>query len=325
MSDAMKKVQSGQPLVIPAGAYNAFIDTALDFRQRTTHLGQGRQPSFAQASLVLVRNDSGSDLDRFEILGIDAPVIDPVDNEEAFKNRVAVSGVTPVIAPPEEDPPDEDPEDSHEGRFVVLAEPVKSGKIGRAFAAGVCPVKIDVEAQYGPPCFVEIADGISSHLKLNPRGSATILWLEGGGVYPGLQWALVRLGNPPPSRSVIQVTLSQVGGTQGDGENPATWTYDVADALSGEPLESAVSPVAEPHLWQRPSVGAMQPATFGYAHFEDFPDDGEAGEVLVLGWINEVVKPNFLRYDWRSRQLQIKVGNGTWTMIPGGQAVPIPS
>ena len=319
MSNAMKKVQSGQPLVIPAGAYNAFIDTALDFRQRTTHLGQGQQPAFAQASLVLVRNDSGSDLGRSEILGIDAPVIHPVDNEEAFKNRVAVSGITPVHAPPAYAPRDKD---SHVGRFVVLAEPVKSGKIGRAFAAGVCPVKIDVEAQYGPPCFVEIADGISSHLKLNPRGSATILWLEGGGVYPGLQWALVRLGNPPPSRSVIQVTLSQVGGTQGDGENPATWTYDVADALSGESLGSAVNPVANPHHWRRPVVGAMTKAGFGYAHFQDY---GTGVWVLVLGWINEVVRANYLRYDRYSRQIQIKVGNGTWTRIPGGQAVPIPS
>ena len=322
MSDAMKKVQSGQPLVIPAGAYNAFIDTALDFRQRTTHLGQGRQPSFAQASLVLVRNDSGSDLDRFEILGIDAPVIDPVDNEEAFKNRVAVSGVTPVIAPPEEDPPDEDPEDSHEGRFVVLAEPVKIGKIGRAFAAGVCPVKIDVADESQDCRFAEIAEDLSSNLEVNPSGSAAILWRAGG---TGLQWALVRLGNSSSAKSaILLVTLSQVGGTQGDGENPATWTYDVADALSGEPLESAVSPVAEPHHWQRPSVGAMQPATFGYAHFQDFPDDGEAGEVLVLGWINEMVPSALLRYDLASKQLQTYV-NGTWTMITGGQAVVLPS
>ena len=307
MSDAMKKVQSGQPLVIPAGAYNAFIDTALDFRQRTTHLGQGRQPSFAQASLVLVRNDSGSDLDRFEILGIDAPVIDPEDNEEAFKNRVAVSGVTPVS-------------DTHVGRFVVLAEPVKSGKIGRAFAAGICPVKIDVADESQDCRFAEIAEDLSSNLEVNPSGSAAILWRAGG---TGLQWALVRLGNSSSAKSaILLVTLSQVGGTQGDGENPATWTYDVADALSGEPLESAVSPVAEPHNWQRPSVGAMQPATFGYAHFQDFPDDGEAGEVLVLGWINEMVPSALLRYDLASKQLQTYV-DGTWTMIPGGQAVSL--
>ena len=317
MSDAMKKVQSGQPLVIPAGAYNAFIDTALDFRQRTTHLGQGRQPSVAQPSLVLVRNDSGSDLDRFEILGIDAPVIDPVDNEEAFKNRVAVSGVTPVIAPPEEDPGD-----THVGRFVVLAEPVKIGKIARAYAAGICPVKIDVADESQDCRFAEIAEDLSSNLEVNPSGSAAILWRAGG---TGRQWALVRLGNSSSAKSaILLVTLSQVGGTQGDGENPATWTYDVADALSGEPLESAVSPVAEPHNWQRPSVGAMQPATFGYAHFQDFPDDGEAGEVLVLGWINEMVPSALLRYDLASKQLQTYV-NGTWTMITGGQAVVLPS
>jgi hypothetical protein len=41
MSDSLKRVQSGEPLFIPASAYNAFIDAALDFRQRTAHLGQG--------------------------------------------------------------------------------------------------------------------------------------------------------------------------------------------------------------------------------------------------------------------------------------------
>lgn len=310
MSDALRKVQSGQPLAIPASAYNAFIDAAVDLRQRTAHIGQDTRPASLQPGIVLVRNDSGSARARFEVLGIDSPVIAPTDNEVEFKNHVAFKGVMPAVA-------------SHTGRFVVLAEPIASGKIGRAFTAGVCPIKLVVPDETQDWRFAEIADGVTAHLEANSQGSAAILWRAGG---TGVQWAIVRLGQPVSAQSVIfPVMLSQIGGAQGDGENPATWTYDVVDALSGEPLESAVNPVAAPHRWQRPSAGTMLPATFGYAHFQD---DGEGGEDIVLGWINEMADlavidlTNLIRYDLASRQLQVNV-DGTWTMITGGQAISL--
>jgi hypothetical protein len=269
MSSALRKVRSGDPLVIPAAAYNAFIDAALDFRQRTAHLGQGAQPSFSQASIVLVRNDSGSNQNRMAVLGVEAPIIDPSANEEEFRNRVALSCVAPE-------------EGTHEGRFVVLAEPIANGKIGRAYAAGVCPVKIDVPDEEHEWRYAEIADGITGNLKVSMQGSATILWRAGG---TGVQWAVIRLGQPVPMH-VFPVELTQVGGEQGDEENPASWTYDVLDVVTGETLASGVDPVASPHKWQRPSVGQMIAATFGYAHYQ--PSD--AGEMeLVLGWINEMV------------------------------------
>lgn len=269
MSSALRKVRSGDPLVIPAAAYNAFIDAAIDYRQRTAHLGQGAQPSFSQASIVLVRNDSGSNQNRMAVLGVDAPIIDPSANEEEFKNRVALACVTPE-------------ERTHVGRFVVLAEPIATGKIGRAYAAGVCPVKIDVPDEEHEWRYAEIADGITGNLKVSMQGSATILWRAGG---TGVQWAVIRLGQPVPMH-VFPVELTQVGGEQGDEENPASWTYDVLDVVTGETLASGVDPVASPHKWQRPSVGQMIAATFGYAHYQ--PND--AGEMeLVLGWINEMV------------------------------------
>ncbi len=42
MTEALKRVQSGDPLVIPAATYNTFIDAAQDYRQRTRHLGRHR-------------------------------------------------------------------------------------------------------------------------------------------------------------------------------------------------------------------------------------------------------------------------------------------
>jgi len=269
MSDALQKVQSGQKLVIPAAAYNSFIDAAVDYRRRTAKIAQKAEPSQRQASIVLVRNDSGSDQNRLAVLGIDSPIIDPVTNEDEFKNRVALSCVTPA-------------ENTHEGKFVVLAEPIASGKIGRAYAAGVCPVQIDVPDEDHEYPFAEIADGITDNLEATHYGSASILWKEEG---TGMKWAVVRFGNHQPMR-IFPVDLTQVGGSQGDETNPATWTYDVADVVTGETLESAVDPTASPHKWQRPSIGWMIPATFGYAHYQS---DGSGGWDLVLGWINEMV------------------------------------
>jgi len=269
MSDVLRKVQAGQKLVIPAAAYNAFIDAAVDYRRRTAHIGQKAEPSQRQASIVLVRNDSGGDLNRLAVLGIDSPVIDPADNEDEFKNRVALVGVTPD-------------ENTHEGKFVVLAEPIASGKIGRAYAAGVCPVKVDVPDEDHEYPFAEIADGVADSLKATHYGSAAILWREGG---TGVQWAVVRLGKLMPMH-VFPVDLTLVGGSQGDEANPATWTYDVTDVVTGDTLATAVDPTASPHKWQRPSIGWMIPATFGYAHYQP---DGSGGWELVLGWINETV------------------------------------
>jgi hypothetical protein len=270
MSDALKKVQSGQKLQIPAQAYNAFIDAVVDYRRRTAHIGQKSEPTTRQASIVLVCNDSGSNQNRLAVLGIDTPIIDPTTNDNEFKNRVALSCVTPAA-------------DTHEGKFVILAEPIATGKIGRAYAAGVCPVQIivldeDAEAYQ----FADIFDGYALGLFADPNASASILWKEEG---TGLKWAIVRFGNRQ-RMGVFPVDLTQVGGAQGDEANPATWTYDVLDISTGETLESAVDPVAAPHKWQRPAIDQMIAATFGYAHY--VPNDSY-GYDMVLGWINEMV------------------------------------
>ncbi len=264
MGDAMKKVKPGDPLVIPAATFNTFVDAARDFLARQHQQTQAGTPSGRHNCIVLVRNDSGADRERFDVLGISGPVFDPASDAEAFKNYPAMTGVTPA-------------EDDHQGKFVILLEPVLAGKLVRAVAAGVVPARVDVPDEDYSYRLADVTDGSAANLTAVKLGSAAILWREGG---TGVQWALVRLGNLPQS-SVFPVYLAQYGGTQGDDQNPATWTYDVTDPFTSETLASGVDPTAAPHKWQRPSVGYIIPATFGYAHWNA---DGE----LVLGWINEV-------------------------------------
>jgi len=261
--DDLKKVARGQALRIPAAAYNSFIDAAVDYRNRTVGIEGEYKQRDTRNGVIFVRNDSGGDLEQFEVLGIDEIVIGPEDNEREFRNRTVLAGVTPD-------------ETEHRGRFVIVAEPIAPGKIGRAYIDGVTPVKLDVPDEENEPRFAEMDDGQTGNLKAMTVGSASILWREGG---TGVQWAVVRIGQAP---ILFPVELEKSGGEQGDDENPATWTYDVKDVFTGETLEEGVDPTEEPHKWQRPSVGQMIEATFGYAHYNA---DGD----LALGWINEMV------------------------------------
>jgi hypothetical protein len=177
MSDTLKKVQSGQRLNIPAAAYNTFIDAARDFQHRSANIGREAESVRRQADIVLVRNDTGSARQQFDLLGIDGPLVAPGGNEHEFRSRVAIKGVTPA-------------QDAHNCRFVIMAEPLAAGKIGKAFAAGVCQVRLSVDEDKDW-LFAEIDDGECSHLVPSLDGSVSILWREGG---TGVQWAIVRLG-----------------------------------------------------------------------------------------------------------------------------------
>ena len=150
MVDHMKKVKSGDALVIPAQTFNTFIDAARDFRARQQENAQTAQPGFRSSGIILVKNASGYDQNRFAILGIDSPVITPTDNEDEFKNKIVFSGVTPTDA-------------DHIGKFVILAEPLADGEIGRAFAHGVCPVKVNVEDE--AHAYADIEDAQTHYLK----------------------------------------------------------------------------------------------------------------------------------------------------------------
>jgi len=180
MGDHLKKVQAGQPLEIPAGTFNTFIDTARAHlaRQRSTQTGTDR--SYRDPDIVLVRNDSGYDLGQFEVLGVSGVVISPADNLNEFKSIIVLTGVTPSLA-------------DHFGRFVVLLEPLADGEIGRACASGMCQVKINVVDETDQ--YADVRDGNRATLESTDRGASYIYWRQSG---TGEKWAVVKLSIPAP-------------------------------------------------------------------------------------------------------------------------------
>ena len=228
---AIPRVQPGSPFRPSAGAWNAFIAAAEAHAAQAA--GKGGPPRaggpighLRSGGVILVRNDSGADRARFEVLGIDSPVFPPDVMLASFQNDVVLSGLTPALA-------------DHAGRFVVLLEPLASGAIGLAAAAGVVPVKVNVAG--ADDAFADVADADASQLASGTTGAATILWKESG--TGAGKWAVVRLG----------------GGTAAPASNPLLDGDVHEDTAAGSPAAGDLvraSTVDAATRWRRFPAGA---------------------------------------------------------------------
>ena len=177
---AMRKVRRGDPLVIPAATFNAFIDAAEDFRRRQHDARRRRQRELHDTGIVLVRNESGEDRERFDVLGIDGPIITRSDNEPEFRQRVALRGSVPSAA--------------HGGRFVVLLEPARDQAIVRACIDGVCLGRVRMSDEgHG---FADVSAGTASEPESRASGPVQLLWIEPVEQRedPQVAWCVLRLG-----------------------------------------------------------------------------------------------------------------------------------
>lgn len=169
------RAKPGDPLVVPAAAYNEFLDGAAERRRRRGVQGAAVAQADFDPAVILVKNTTGAALDRFAVVGLNGPAIDPADNPDGFKQAVMMLGRAPVL-----------PDDA--GRFAVLIGPLPDGQAGYAAIAGACPVQVDV-ADAGDT-FADVTAGVTD--KLTSGGSGMqILWKPAG---TGVKWCVVRLG-----------------------------------------------------------------------------------------------------------------------------------
>jgi hypothetical protein len=256
--DPFKRAIPGQPLDLPAAAWNAFIDTTQAFRrqQRGQRPGDPSARDWSPGECV-VQNATEDDLDRFAVLGISGPLIDPEDNEDGFAERLAFTGVEPT-------------EDHEAGAFVVLQEPVSAGAIGRAVVAGATVCKLDVgDADH---LYASAADGNAGSLVSAESGPALILWKQAG--TGSGKWAVVRVGVEAERRpeGLVRVEIETDGGTSDeDATATATYTYAITDRtnLDGSAAAAGQSPEVPREM------GYRNAATLGTAYYD-------AGGLLVL-------------------------------------------
>lgn len=201
-----RRARAGEPLDIPARDWNRVCEAARSYYEG---LGErfGKQPlPTSRQDLVWIRNDTGSDLDAWSVVGVDAPVFLPAENPDTFGRPVALKGGIPVLV-------------QHLHRLAILIEPVVTNELGRAVMAGVTAAKVDVvDASHR---YADVKDGVSNCLASSAAGTAQILWKEAG---TGIKWAVVRMGAPAGRRlGIITVSVLQSG-------HQARWTYTIQPA-----------------------------------------------------------------------------------------------
>ncbi len=180
MATDLKTVKPGDPLVIPAATYNAFVDAARAHRGQLGYAAGPVETHAPNSGVVPVKNVSGQDQPRFAVLGITGPLIKPTENPTEFYGRVVLkAGV---------------PQDGHVARFVVLLEPLKANAFGRACVSGVCVVKVKMNAETDG--YAEVKTGQTDKLESAAAGSAVLVWVQPQGERsdPTVAWTIANLG-----------------------------------------------------------------------------------------------------------------------------------
>lgn len=134
---------------------------------------------------IRIKNESGADVDRFGILGIDDLLTDVEEPNPVF------SGIEPAT-------PD------HYGKFAVLLNSLVDDDIGLACVAGV--VNVQVSFTYSDSPYADVLDGDDAKL-VGSEGGMPILYKETG---TGTKWALVQMGVPhyPVIRGTLDAALT---------------------------------------------------------------------------------------------------------------------
>lgn len=205
------KVTPGQPLRVPATAYNAFVDAAEAHRRSLVTGGPGSGAA-SQFDTAWVRNDSGHDRGRFEVLAVGSSPILPSVNLREFQRWPVLGGVTPTLA--------------DAGRALVLLEPIRNGRVGRALLAGVtaCRVRMIDDRDR---C-ADVDEQSAETLRSCQDGPAQLLWVQPrqDRQVPSIAWVIAKLG-------LAAVRSMRVIITGSEDLSANRWRYRWAEARWG--------------------------------------------------------------------------------------------
>jgi hypothetical protein len=216
----IRKVSAGAPFKPSASAWNAFADKANERPQGGGGGGGG-------GSRLLVKNNSGTDVARFGILGVGGAQIAQTDNANEFYNKILLDGESPVLA-------------THCGKFVVCLEPVSDGQVGLCTMNGLIQVQVDMIDADDNWCDIYVAG--FAKLKSYGAGSAEIIHKPAG---TGDKWCLVQLGKSHGPATRYRGLINDAGGFT----SAQTTAMDGLEAVDGVPVETALATVQNPFGW----------------------------------------------------------------------------
>jgi len=218
--DEFHTVTSGQPLDIPAAVWNAILRAVKAEIERQVAGGLDPKASWPQRTIISVKNLSGADRQRFDVLGLELPLFEVGDS---FKERPMMKGAKPDRA-------------KHFGRVAVLLEAIPANGVGRCCVSGVTVAKCDFQEKWHEWADIKHDDATSLESRPTP-GGAYVLWSPG---LSGVQWCLVRISNPPPVHFEAEITsVEAIGETnrykygfqeqEKTGSGHAGWTDKAAE------------------------------------------------------------------------------------------------
>ena len=276
MGTTHQKVRPGDPLTIRADTFNSFIDAA-EYVRRQNQTVRPQRTEPPSSGVILVRNDTGADLDRFSVMAIDSPLVSRGDSENEFLRIMSVSGVVPT--------------DEHVGRFVVTIDPMKKLAIGRAMIDGAVKVKVRMNSEADRFADIDLAEGgdPTGRLSSGANGSAKLMWIEPVEERDDSEvaWAIARLGEPSSSAAPVAFMFDSHGESHnvlfGNAFKAVAW-----DGVFTQP------PVEAPRVWIA-LPWSLQRRVWDGKTLEVSPDDFNA----VLGEYTFQASTNPYRHVWR--------------------------
>lgn len=226
-SDPFAKVRSGESVSFNSLAWNAMLGAGQEYQKRQTTGPGSLVDALPGGTIVRVKNETGDDLPRNAVLGLDGPIFSPTDSLDAFLREVSFRGITPAL-------PD------HRKRYVVTLEPAPVDRVIRAHLLGVCPVRVDmIDPSHG---YANVTDATTDHLTSSRFGHARILWSENEGAYygydTGVQWAIVLLG---ATDSCVSIGIANGDISPRSGSSPGSGNVDLyrlSEGVEDGPLET---------------------------------------------------------------------------------------
>ena len=267
--DVLKQVKTGDPLRIPAAAYNQFIDVAKAFGDgQLTGRPSGRRGASGGRDVVRVRNDRTTAVGRYGVLGIDGVVFDPGDaaSVAGFLDSVVLTGVAPT-------------EPAHESRFCVTLEPIAPGACGLAVVAGA--VQVQVAKQTDDDAAAHASD--YTDRLIGGSGPAQILWSQPG---TGCKWAVVRLGASEPLEGFWGQIQSSVVLTCGVWKYLCSALTQITPGLATAQTDSAT--VEAYNLHELPNVAPIPGPDAVTRYGNGVALSGTLGVVTLLPIVNGV-------------------------------------
>lgn len=215
MPGDQQPVSKGDRLRIPAAAWNLTNQNNADFlRRRAGRTGPpGAEPDDFPGTLwVFVRNDSGADRDRGDILTPTEELLGATDQPLSVQRLPVFAGEAPAST--------SDP-------VLVLLEPIAEDAIGRAAVIGIAVCTVNVsDASHG---FARPTAGNTDRLESAAGGPARVLDRDDGS----------------SGDKVATVLLGTCCGTDGGGGDPGGSGTDCSSLLTLTPLDCVLATVSQ--------------------------------------------------------------------------------